>query len=107
MGASILIEKNIPMEMRDGTILRDTDLVAKLVDVYPSGQAYNIADGVIRARYRRSVSQPELVKPGEANEYIIHLRNTSHLLRRGHRIRIDISSSDFPRWDRKGKVLES
>jgi len=82
------------------TSTKDTDFTAKLVDAYPGGQAYNVADGIIRARYRKSISQPELVSPGEVNEYVINMRDTSCLFRKEHCIRIDISSSDFPRWNR-------
>jgi putative CocE/NonD family hydrolase len=79
---------------------RDTDFTAKLVDVYPDGRAYNIADGIVRGRYRNSISQPELLKPGEVTEFVIRLGPTSQLFRRGHRIRIDIASSDSPTYDR-------
>ena len=82
------------------TTAPDTDFTAKLVDVYPDGRAFNIADGGIRARFRDSVVEPRPVRPGEVNEYRIHLRNTSIVFARGHRVRIDVSSSDFPRWDR-------
>ena len=83
------------------TSARDTDFVAKLVDVYPDGRAYNVTnDGIIRARYRKSLFQPELVSPGEVNEYVINLEATSQLFRRGHRLRIDITSSSFPEYDR-------
>jgi putative CocE/NonD family hydrolase len=70
------------------------------VDVYPDGRAYNIADGIVRGRYRNSISHPELLKPGEIVEFIIRLGPSSQLFRRGHRIRIDIASSDFPTYDR-------
>jgi uncharacterized protein len=83
------------------TSAKDTDFVAKLVDVYPDGRAYNVTtDGIIRARYRKSLYQPELVTPGEVNEYVINLEATSQLFRRGHRIRVDIMSSSFPEYDR-------
>jgi hypothetical protein len=83
------------------TSARDTDFVAKLVDVYPDGRAFNVTtDGIIRARYRKSLFQPELVTPGEVNEYLINLEATSQLFRKGHRIRIDITSSSFPEYDR-------
>ena len=82
------------------TSTRDTDFTAKLVDVYPDGRAYNIAEGIKRARGRKSIFQPELVNPGEVNEYIINLGHTSQLFRKGHHIRIDISSSNFPMYDR-------
>ncbi len=83
------------------TSAKDTDFVAKLVDVYPNGRAYNVTtDGIVRARYRKSLFQPELVTPGEVNEYVINLEATSQLFRKGHRIRIDITSSSFPEYDR-------
>jgi len=74
--------------------------VAKLIDVYPDGSAYNVAEGCIRARYRKSVLQPELVNPGEVYEYTIDMATTSIVFLSGHRIRIDITSSNFPRIDR-------
>jgi putative CocE/NonD family hydrolase len=83
------------------TSARDTDFVAKLVDVYPDGRAYNVTtDGITRARYRKSLFEPELVTPGEVNEYVINLEATSQLFRKGHKIRIDIASSSFPEYDR-------
>ena len=71
-----------------------------LIDVYPDGLAYNIAEGWVRARYHRSVIKPQLVNPGEVYEYIIDLAATGIVFGRGHRIRIDITSSNFPRIDR-------
>jgi len=81
----------------------DTDFVARLVDVYPDGYAQNLTDGIIRARYRhfhRGQSRPELIEPGKAYEYEIDLWATSNVFKAGHRIRLDITSSNFPRWDR-------
>ena len=82
------------------TSAKDTDFTAKLVDVHPDGTAYNVAQGCIRARYHKSLLKPELVNPGEVYEYIIDMAATSIAFGPGHRIRIDISSSDFPRIDR-------
>jgi uncharacterized protein len=79
---------------------RDTDFVVKLVDVYPDGHAFNAADGVVRARNRNSFSVSEYLKPGEINEFVIRLGPISQLFRQGHRIRIDITSSNFPTFDR-------
>lgn len=91
----------LALHLFSATSARDTDFVAKLVDVYPDGRAFNVTtDGIIRARYRKSLYQPELVTPGEVNEYVINLEVTSQLFRRGHRIRIDITSSSFPEYDR-------
>jgi uncharacterized protein len=82
------------------TSARDTDFTAKLVDIYPDGHCYNVADGIIRARFRKSVFSPEQLNPGEVYEYTINLVATSQLFRRGHRLRIDVSSSNFPAFDR-------
>jgi putative CocE/NonD family hydrolase len=79
---------------------RDTDFTAKLLDVRPDGYAHNLQDGIVRARYRTSVAQPSFITPGKVYEYTIDLWATSHLLKAGHRLRIDISSSNFPRFDR-------
>jgi uncharacterized protein len=78
----------------------DTDFSAKLVDVLPSGVARNLTDGMLRARYRKSLAKAELMKPGSVNEYKIDAGVTSNVFLKGHRIRIEISSSNFPRFDR-------
>jgi putative CocE/NonD family hydrolase len=79
----------------------DTDWTAKLVDVHPDGRAFNLTEGVIRARFRKSFYRPpELLTPGEVFEYTIELQPTSNVFLAGHRIRLDVSSSNFPLWDR-------
>ena len=78
----------------------DTDWTAKLVDVHPNGYAMNLCDGILRARYRESRSDPTLVAPGKAHEYAIRVGGTSNVFKKGHRIRLEISSSNFPRFDR-------
>jgi uncharacterized protein len=78
----------------------DTDFTAKIVDVYLDGRSFNVAEGITRARFRKSVFMPELVDPGEIIEYTIDLVGVSQIFRRGHRIRLDISSSNFPAFDR-------
>ena len=90
----------------------DTDFVARLVDVHPDGRAYNLADGIIRARFRDTPrGGPEaLLEPGRAYEFTIDLWNTSNVFRAGHRIRLQVTSSCFPRWDRNqntGNPLDS
>ena len=80
---------------------RDTDWVARLVDVYPEGKAINITEGVIRARFRkRDWENPQLITPGEALEYEITLHPTSNMFKQGHRLRVQVTSSNFPLWDR-------
>jgi uncharacterized protein len=78
----------------------DTDWTGKLVDVWPSGYAMNLCDGIVRARYRESLSQPTLLEPGKVYRYEIDLGVTGNVFRRGHRIRLEVSSSNFPRFDR-------
>jgi uncharacterized protein len=82
------------------TTARDTDWTVKLVDVYPDGRAINVADGVLRARYRGSLASPTLLTPGEVYEYRVDLGSTSNLFKAGHRIRVEVSSSNFPCFDR-------
>ncbi len=91
---------------------QDTDFMVKLVDVFPNGKAYNILDAGIRARFRNGISAPSLINPDEIIKYTIELGNTSNLFRKGHRIRLEITSSNFPRFDinsnlgGKGKPFE-
>jgi putative CocE/NonD family hydrolase len=84
---------------------RDTDFTAKLIDVYPSSADYpagyemNITDGIIRSRYRNSPEKQELMEPGTIYEFTIKPFSTANVFKKGHRIRVDISSSNFPRFD--------
>jgi putative CocE/NonD family hydrolase len=78
----------------------DTDFTAKLVDVYPDGRAFNLCDGIIRARYRESITEPTLIEAGRVYCYEIDLWVTSNVFLPGHRIRVEVSSSNFPRFDR-------
>ena len=83
----------------------DTDFTVKLVDVYPpnpdypQGYALNLTDGILRVRYRDSWSQPHLMEPGQVYPIKIDAFPTSNLFQAGHRIRVDISSSNFPHFD--------
>jgi len=83
----------------------DTDFTAKLVDVYPpnedypDGYAMNITDGILRCRYRDSWESPELMEPGRVYRITIAAFPSSNLFAAGHRIRIDVSSSNFPHFD--------
>jgi putative CocE/NonD family hydrolase len=78
----------------------DTDFTGKLVDVFPDGRAIFLTDGIIRARYRNSLAEPELLTPGETYELSLDLSVTSNVFLPGHRIRLEVSSSNFPRFDR-------
>jgi putative CocE/NonD family hydrolase len=78
----------------------DTDFTAKLVDVWPNGFAQNLTEGIIRARYRTSQEKPELMNPGKVYKFMIDLWATANVFLKGHRVRLEISSSNFPRFDR-------
>ncbi len=78
----------------------DTDFTAKLVDVHPDGYAHNVSEGIIRARYRNSEHRASWLTPGAVHDYTIDLGYTATVFRRGHRIRLEISSSNFPHFDR-------
>ena len=78
----------------------DTDWTAKLVDVSPTGYAKNLCDGILRARYRESFAHPTLLQPNRVYQYTIDVGVTGNVFRKGHRIRLEISSSNFPRFDR-------
>ena len=79
----------------------DTDFIARLIDIEPGGTAWNLTEGIIRARFRASIWEPpELLEPGEIYEYNIELQPTSNVFLKGHRISVHITSSSFPMWDR-------
>ena len=83
----------------------DTDFTAKLIDVYPSSPDFpggfdlNIGDGIVRARFRESLKYEKLMKPGTVYPFTIKLYPSANVFKKGHRIRVDISSSNFPRFD--------
>jgi uncharacterized protein len=78
----------------------DTDFTVRLCDVTPDGRSINVQEGIIRARYRNSTDSPVQVTPHEIYEYRIHLGDTANVFGAGHRIRVQVTSSDFPQWDR-------
>jgi uncharacterized protein len=84
----------------------DTDFAAKLVDVAPNGYAANLCDGLIRARYRNSMAHPEPMQPGEVYEFTIDLQGTGNVFLPGHQIRLEICSSNFPKFDRNPNTGE-
>jgi len=98
----------VQMVLYASTTARDTDFTAKLVDVFPNGEARNLTDGILRVRYRNGLEKAELAQPGEIYPLTIDAGVTSNVFLKGHRIRVEISSSNFPRFDRNantGRVL--
>jgi putative CocE/NonD family hydrolase len=96
----------IALDLWAATTAADTDFTALLADVEPSGYARFLTDGIVRARYRHSTERAEPVVPGQVYRYRIDLWATSNLFRAGHRIRLYISSSNFPRFHRNPNTGE-
>lgn len=86
----------ITLVLYAATDAADTDWTAKLVDVAPTGYAKNLCDGIVRARYRESVTAPTLLTPNQVYQYAINVGVTGNVFRKGHRIRLEVSSSNFP-----------
>jgi putative CocE/NonD family hydrolase len=78
----------------------DTDFYAKICDVFPDGRSFNLQGGVMRMRYRHSLERPTLMKPGEIYRIEIALKTIANTFLKGHRIQLQITSSDFPVHDR-------
>ena len=91
---------NIVVKLWAASSAKDTDFAVKLVDVWPDGFAMKLCYGIVRARFRESYQEPTFIEPGQAYEYTIVVNPTANLFKPGHRIRVDISSSDFPNFDR-------
>lgn len=84
----------------------DTDWVVRVTDVGPDGKSITVVDGIQRARYRTSGTRPSLIEPGKIYEYEVDLWATSYVFKPGHRIRVSVNSSSFPRWSRNMNVAE-
>lgn len=108
----VLVFKSLPLEhdvevtgpvklhLWASTSAADTDFTAKLVDLHPDGYAENLTDGIIRAKYRNGTEKPDPITPGEIVEYTIDMWSTANLFKAGHRIVLEVASSNFPRFDR-------
>lgn len=96
----IEVTGNPVVELYAASSAPDTDWFVRLIDVAPDGLARDVCQGVIRARYRNGIDRPELITPGEVLRYTIRMGATSNAFLPGHRIRLDVTSSDFPNFDR-------
>ena len=104
--APLAIAGPVKMKLFAATDGPDTDWVVKLIDVHPNGFAMNVCEGILRARYRKGTDKPELLTPGEVYEFEVDLVGTANVFLPGHRIRIDITSSHFPQFDRNPNTGE-
>ncbi|PYY06308.1 MAG: hypothetical protein DMG69_23905 [Acidobacteria bacterium] len=96
----------ITLELFASSSAVDTDFTAKFVDVWPDGFAQNLTEGIVRARYRDSREQPQFMNPGQTYKFTLDLWATSNISRKGHRLRLEVSSSNFPRFDRNLNTSE-
>lgn len=83
---------------------QDTDFIACLVDVHPDGHTQYLTHGIIRARYRNGIEKPQLIEPGQVYKYEFEMSPTSNVFLKGHRIQIEVSSSDFNRYPRNQNI---
>jgi uncharacterized protein len=98
--SEIEVSGPVQVSLYASTSAKDTDFWAQLTDVFPDGFSMHLTEGIIRGRYRKSLETPELLEPGKVYEFKIDLWIISNLFQKGHKIRLDVSSSSFPKYDR-------
>ncbi|MER6530859.1 CocE/NonD family hydrolase [Streptomyces sp. NPDC001508] len=99
-GEPLEVTGEVSLVLHVSSSARDTDFTAKLLDVFPDGRALYLTDGILRARYRASLTAPDLLEPDQSHELTVDLGPTANVFLPGHRIRLEISSSNFPHYDR-------
>lgn len=97
---AVAIAGPVKMKLWAATDGPDTDWMVKLVDVYPNGFAMPVAEGILRARFRNGLSKPQLLKANEAYEFEVDMVGTANVFQPSHQIRVDVTSSNFPQFDR-------
>ncbi len=102
----IAIAGPVKMKLHAATDGPDTDWMIKLVDVHPNGFAMPISEGILRAKFREGLDKMKLLTPDQVYEYEIELTGTANVFKPGHRIRVDITSSNFPQFDRNPNTGE-
>jgi hypothetical protein len=100
MSQDVEVTGPVTLELYAKSSAVDTDFTAKLVDVWPDGFAQNLTEGILRARYRDSQETPSLITPGQVYRFSVDVWATSNVFKKGHVLRLEISSSNFPRFDR-------
>jgi hypothetical protein len=105
VSADLMLAGPVEVELYAASSGTDTDFTAKLVDVYPpsadfpTGFDMNLTDGILRASYRDDAKTRQLLTPGQTYRLVIRPFDTANVIKKGHRLRLDISSSNFPRFD--------
>jgi uncharacterized protein len=106
LGSALAIAGPVKMKLFAATDGRDTDWMVKLVDVHPNGFAMNVAEGILRARFRNGLDKMELLEPNKVYEFDVEMAGTANVFQPGHKIRVDITSSNFPQFDRNPNTGE-
>jgi putative CocE/NonD family hydrolase len=96
----------VKMKLHAATDGPDTDWMIKLVDVHPNGFAMPVSEGILRAKFREGLDKIKLLTPDKVYEYEIEMTGTANVFQPGHRIRVDITSSNFPQFDRNPNTGE-
>lgn len=104
LNKAVEVTGNLELKLFVSSSAFDTDFTAKLVDVYPDGRAMILSSGILRARYHESFENPENLEPGKVYELTIDLLATSNVFLPGHRIRLEVSSSNFPQFNRNSNT---
>jgi putative CocE/NonD family hydrolase len=100
LAADMEVTGPVTLELYVKSSAVDTDFTAKLLDVRPDGFAQNMTEGILRARYRDSQEKPSLITPGQVYKLTVDVWSTSNVFKKGHALRLEVSSSNFPRFDR-------
>jgi uncharacterized protein len=100
LAADLEVTGPVTVTLHAATSAADTDFTARLVDVWPDGRALGVTDGIVRGRYRDGSGLATPITPGQVHEYTIDLIATSQVFKAGHRLRVDVASSNFPCYDR-------
>jgi putative CocE/NonD family hydrolase len=100
LAADLTIAGPVSAHLRVSSSALDTDIVARLVDVLPDGRALNVQEGALRLRYRAGIARPALMESGTPYDVRVDMRSIAYMFRQGHRLRLDVTSSSFPRLER-------
>jgi putative CocE/NonD family hydrolase len=104
--APVTIAGPVKVKLFASTDGPDTDWMIKLTDVYPDGTSMPISEGILRAKFREGLDKIKLLTPNQTYQYDIELTGTANVFQKGHRIRVDVTSSDFPQFDRNPNTGE-
>jgi putative CocE/NonD family hydrolase len=104
LAANLTIAGPVRANLYVSSDAKDTDFTTKLLDVDPDGKVWNVVDGVARVRYRNGLQSPELMEPGRVYQVEVNIKSIAYQFKAGHRVRLHLSSSNFPQWERNSNT---